>query len=160
MKRLLWPAVLILTLGAAPPTTAPAADDLPLNAAVLTYAAAQVGHSVGDGECTALAIAALRSAGARRNHGYSWGQKLDPGEPVRPGDVMQFESCVFAGHDARHWWRVTLGSPHHTAIVKAVLPGRRAQLYTQNPGPVVALTVNFAELQSGTYVTFRPAPAD
>ena len=131
-----------------------------LNRAVLKYALSQVGKVVGDGDCTTLVKTALRSAGAGRNHGYHWGRKLAVDEPVLPGDVMQFTRCVLAGHDARHWWKMTLGLPHHTAIVRAVLGKTRFQILQQNPDPVNVLTIDFKELQSGTWEVYRPVPPD
>ena len=158
-----WIAAVALAAVAAGPATRPAtrpAGVPDLNRAVLKYAVAHLGQTVGDGDCTTLARAALRSAGAERNHGYRWGRKLAADEPLLPGDVMQFTRCVLAGHDARHWWKVTLGLPHHTAIVRAVLGKTRFEILQQNPGPVNALAIDFRQLQSGTWEAYRPVPAD
>ena len=151
-------AAVLLILLAAAPASRPA--DLPLNAAVLKFVTAQVGRTIGDGECTRLASEALRSAGAKRNRGYLWGRPLDKGEAPRPGDIVQFESCVFEGRDARHWWRVTMGLPHHTAVVKAVPGKTKLELLQQHPGPVNVATVDIRELKSGTYTVYRPVPRE
>ncbi len=142
----------------APPKPSAKADPLPLNTAVLKYAASQVGKTVGNGECWTLAAEALKAADAQHANGYTYGHKLAAGEAVKPGDVMQFTSCVFKGGDSHHWWSMTLGFPNHTGVVKAVLNAKKFQIYQQHPGPVNVATINFNDLKSGTWEVYRPVP--
>ncbi len=155
-----WAIGLALATAAAGPATKPAAADLSLNQAVLKYASAQVGKTVGNGECWTLAAEALKAAGAKHANGYTYGRKLGKDEAVKPGDVMQFTSCVFKGGDSHHWWTVTLGFPNHTAVVKAVLNAKKYQILQQHPGPVSVATINFNDLKSGSYEVWRPVPKD
>ena len=131
-------------------------DPPALNLKVLAYAETQLGNRVGNGECWTLAAQALISAGAMPARGYTFGRKLAQGEAVCPGDIIQFESAHFEGHDgARHWWR-QLGSPHHTAVVRKVIRATRYEILEQNPNPVASDTIDFATLKSGSYEIYRP----
>lgn len=96
----------------------------PLNAAVVRFCTARLDAVVGDGQCTALADAALTAAGAARRSGvspgsgdYVWGQlvcilEVQNGRQVlgvgpaahsgagyradvKPGDIIQFRSVQF-----------------------------------------------------------------
>jgi hypothetical protein len=155
------------------------ADGTPeLNRKVLEYARSQRGRRVGDGECTALAVAALRQAGARRlppygrDEDYVWGEEV-PIHEARPGDVLQFRAAVFKGSrrspGGRRLWTYTF--PHHTAIVSGVGQGGAGTVLTilhQNAGPskdeakrriVQEGTITLAELQPGGRVrAYRPVP--
>jgi hypothetical protein len=151
----------LATLAAGKPATQPAkpaAGDDALNQAVLKFAAAQVGKKVGNGECWTLAAEALKAAGAKHARGYTYGHKLAAGDPVKPGDIMQFTSARFAGKSGRRTWSMSLGFPNHTAVVKAVLGPGRYQILQQNPGPVSVATIDFKDLKSGTYEVWRAEP--
>jgi hypothetical protein len=103
-----------------------------LNEKVLAFARAKRGTSVGDGNCSALAIAALKDAGAQY---YPWSQRsgaLTWGEPVAsfkdalPGDILQFENAVLDGKKfvtRRRWISWHHEYPHHTAILARVSDG-------------------------------------
>ena len=102
----------------------PGPDPAPLNDAVVAFAASRLGQQVGDGQCTDLASAALRSAGARPHRGGSgWGEELPTLRDARPGDVLQFEDAVFVHRGRLPGGAVLIRTyryPHHTAIVATV----------------------------------------
>jgi hypothetical protein len=84
-----------------------------------------LGQRVGDGECTDLAVEALRHAGAAhpRPRLGVWGDELESLRDARPGDVLQFEDAVFIRRRIREDGAIITQSfsfPHHTAIVARV----------------------------------------
>jgi hypothetical protein len=124
---------------------------LPLNAGVLRYAQGQVGtfRTIGSGECTDLAIAALDAVHAQGNGDfgvpvtatshYLWGvpvfqKSLEAGyrnagsyKNVRPGDVAQFDD--FRTASRVHGWT---DAPHHTAVVESIDAHGRLGVVQQN----------------------------
>jgi hypothetical protein len=179
LRPLAVAAVLALTLAA----PAPAEPPIPaLNEKVAEFARTQLGKKVGDGECTALALAALRHAGAQRfplsrRHGdFVWGRLVDHPSDALPGDILQFRNAVFQGKrwvTKRRWVTWHHEYPHHTAIVASV--GERGKVLTilhQNTGApgtdedrkrlVQEGTIRMDSLQEGGWVRiYRPvAPAD
>lgn len=127
-----------------------------LNTRVLAYSDAQKGDKVGNGECWTLAAEALKSARAKPADGYTFGRKLAAGEKIFPGDIMQFTEARFEGKSNKGTWWVTLGNPHHTAVVRTVLGPTKYEILEQNPGPVKAATIDFKDLKSGTWEAWRP----
>ncbi len=133
-------------LGSGPSESKKTADDLPpLNRKVVDFARERLGEKVGNGECTALASAALRSAGARHFgfHGnggdYIWGRPIESFKDAMPGDIVQFRDAVFRGK-ARLSGKRTLTwhqeYPHHTALISEVRDGgKTVVLLHQNVGP-------------------------
>jgi hypothetical protein len=109
-----------------------------LNRKVVQFCEAHVGKQVGGGECSSLAYAALRAAGAKELNDfpsypgegdYVWGKLVYTvaarnGKAVeqavgrfkiRPGDVLQFRDATFEGQEnGRHY---TWQYDHHTAVV-------------------------------------------
>lgn len=167
-------ALALAVLAADEPASSP-----DLNERVLSFAREQVGRKVGNGECTSLAVAALRSAGARavpRNPGdgdYVWGRPVASFREAQPGDVIQFRDAVFQGRrwiSKRRWvtWRQTY--PHHTAIVAEVRErGAAVVVLHQNAGAagtpederrtVSESTIRTGSLQKGGKVwIYRPVP--
>ena len=152
----------------------------PLNRAVAAFARAQLGKAVGNGECTTLAVEALRSAGARRpprdprgDGDFVWGRPVGLFRDAQPGDVVQFRDAVFQGKQyvsKRRWitWRQSY--VHHTAIIGAVREdGRVIILLHQNVGDdgaseaakriVTETTLRPESLQKGGKVSiYRPTP--
>jgi hypothetical protein len=152
-----------------------------LNAAVLGFARERVGKKVGDGECTALARAALRAAGARSRFGpygpdadFAWGLLVatltprdHPAAGILPGDVVQFRDARFVTRTrTRTATRTkTRTYPHHTAIVAAVA-GRAVTVLHQNVGldgwtdaqkkVVQEETLRLDDLRQGTLWVYRP----
>jgi len=174
-------ARILAALAVASATPAGKAEDEPppLNARVAAFARDHVGQKVGDGECTSLAVEALRSAGARRrprNPGdgdYVWGRAVGSFRDALPGDVVQFRDAVFQGKRRVTKWRTITwrhAYPHHTAIVAEVRDrGKTVVLLHQNVGPegtpeeqrrvVSETTIRPDSLQKGGKVwIYRPIP--
>ena len=171
MKPAVGVAVLVSALVAAAPLP-------PLNEKVLEFAEGQKGQQVGDGECTTLAFAALRSAGARWSRpeslerGPVWGEAVKSLDQSLPGDVIQFENAVFRGRKVYpggryRYWEYTY--PHHTAIVASVKVTRAGVVLgiwhqnVLNQGEdeskrkvVRGGTVRMGELREGTVKVYRP----
>ena len=148
-----------------------------LNAQVLEFAKSHRGEQVGNGQCTELAREALREAGARRftrsDEGeITWGELVVTAREVRPGDIVQFEDAVFRGRKriiAANGMPAIVTStqtfPHHTAVVAAVDPRRRAiTLLHQNNGgdlTVQEAVIVMTQLRKGGSVKFyRPVAPD
>jgi hypothetical protein len=131
--------------------------DLPkLNAAVLAFAESKIGTKVGNGQCWTLAADALKSAGAKHANGYTFGKKLDKDAEILPGDIFQFTSAKFSGQKGNYKWTLSLGDPHHTAIVGKVISKTKYEILEQNPGPVKRATIDFDDLKSGSWEAWRP----
>lgn len=148
-----------------------------LNRAVLDFAQASIGKAVGDGQCTSLAVAALRNAGARlpvfngdRDADYEWGKlvaTLTPGDhptaDILPGDVLQFRAVriVTVRKSGRSIHTRTLIFPHHTAIVAAV-SGSVVKVLHQNFGKddrqrlVASESLRLDDIKAGTVWVYRP----
>jgi hypothetical protein len=177
-------ALLCLTAarGAGPSEPRKGADELPpLNRKVAEYARGRLGEKVGNGECTTLASAALRSAGAKlysfRGTGgdYVWGRPVESFGEALPGDVVQFRDAVFKGKSPLPGrrtlsWRYEY--PHHTAVISEVRDrGKTVLLLHQNIGPegapveqkqiVTQTTLRADSLQKGGRVwIYRPVDPD
>jgi hypothetical protein len=141
--RCCWPALgALLLLGGGGVASAPTLPEL--NQRIVDFARAQLGKQVGDGECTALVVAAYRSAGARRlppygrDADYVWGAELRTAAEVLPGDVIQFRDARFERRERLRngGQRVTTTTfPHHTAIVAETRPsGAAFVILHQNSG--------------------------
>ncbi len=92
---------------------------------IAAYARSKLGQKVGNGECTSLAVEALRHCGARRPDAARgvWGQPLSSLRDVQPGDILQLDGAVFVKQRARDGGGVittTTRYPHHTAVVERV----------------------------------------
>jgi hypothetical protein len=133
-------AVVALGLAAAPP---PAVPIPPLNQKVLEFARERVGKKVADGQCTSLAVEAVRYAGAKRypydpSGDFVWGRPVASFNEALPGDILQFRNAVFQGKrwiTKRRWVSWHHEYPHHTAIVLEVREGGRVvAILHQNVG--------------------------
>ncbi len=145
-----------------------------LNRDVHTFARSKLGETVGDGECSALVVAAYKHAGAKRpRRGEEWGTPVGTLDAVKPGDVLQFDDAEFRGRIVRgqtiRTW--TYRFPQHTAIVSDVTTRRRALwlrilhqnaiIPDQDESPAVKeWALNMTELRSGDVRAFRPIPAE
>jgi hypothetical protein len=144
---------------------------------VVEFARSQQGKMVGDGECTTLAVHALRQSGARRpdpRRGI-WGTELDSLDEARPGDILQFEDVHFLKRQRLRDGAIltqTLTFPHHTAIVAGVRgkgSKRVLVILHQNTGldgedeverrRVKEGTLELASMRSGSLRAFRPVEA-
>jgi hypothetical protein len=119
----------------------------------------QTGYSIGDGQCTRLAEAALAAVGAKPGNGFVWGRPLKAGEAMRLGDIIQFKSFVIK--DGGYTWN--LGIPDHTAIV-AGINGTKVSVFHQNTNGepaviksrIVGQQYDFSKRDSGSYIVYRP----
>jgi hypothetical protein len=178
--RCLAAAAVALGVAAGPP--APLRAPLPpLNQKVIDFVRSKTGQKVSNGECTNLAVEALRGAGARL-YGFDpggdfvWGRPVDSFRDALPGDILQFRDAVFQGKKwvtRRRWVSWHYEYPHHTAVVAEVRDaGREVTVLHQNVGPQGATdaakkvvredTIRTDSLQKGGRVwIYRPvAPGD
>lgn len=116
---------------------------VPLNAQVLAYAEAHVGHIVGNGQCATLAQDAVQAAGGvpfyqlgptGANAAYVWGKPVTTLTPsngntasILPGDILQFSNVtevdrvtVRYANGSTSTTIYTQSAAHHTAIVSAI----------------------------------------
>jgi hypothetical protein len=153
--------------------------DASINEKVVTFARANLGKKVGNGDCTTLAVAALRDSGARvfslrRADGdYVWGRLVESSKEARPGDILQFRDAVFKGKQrfsGGRWISWYYEYHHHTAIVGEVkMDGKVLIVLHQNVGDknadedrkrtVQEGTLRMDSLQKGGWVRiYRPLP--
>ncbi len=143
---------------------------------IVAYARTRIGQKVGDGQCTALAEAALRHCHARRPEPAAglWGDEVKALRELQPGDILQFESAVFVQHKViQGGGRLTLTTrfPHHTAIVQSIRkrsPRPVLVILHQNAGAagssdaeakvVHEWTLEMAGQRGGTVKAYRPVP--
>ena len=149
-----------------------------LNLGIVKFASDHVGKKVGDGECTALAIKALQSVGAKTTHDfevsgidadYKWGTLVEKHADVQPGDIIQFRDVVTVtkivrGNSTRTMTR-TYG--HHTAVISRNLGKGKFEVYEQNTGgpnttedekkKVRKEDLDLAGKTGGTVWIYRPA---
>jgi hypothetical protein len=156
-------------------------EKLPLNEAVVAFCKANLNKQVGDGECAALASAALKEAGAKPhrefpdspNEGdYVWGEfvfgmEIKNGKgslegavtKVRPGDIIQYRDAKFAGRRPGGG-TYSASAPHHTAVVSSVSPdGKVITILQQNTNGkrvVTEATQVLTDMQSGWLKVYRP----
>ena len=114
---------------------------------IVAFAQARRGHSVGDGQCFALADQALKSASAKsaadfgtvdHDADYVWGTATSVVD-AKPGDIIQFRDYRYdreittdlggGGSDTRTDFQER---PHHTAIVASVDGGGAITVLEQN----------------------------
>jgi hypothetical protein len=145
--------------------------DTPINEKVVEFARSKLGQRVGNGECTALAVEALRHSGARLpgpGRG-AWGHELESLRDIRPGDILQFENAGFVRKRLRDdgaLVTLTFSFPHHTAIVARVRKHGPKPVWVilhQNAGVegsdkkvVQEWTIDLAEKTGGTVKAYRP----
>jgi hypothetical protein len=124
---------------------------LPLNAGVLRYAESQADtfRTIDRGECTDLAVEALKTVHAREDGNFGvpvtatshyvcgnvvYQKSLESGfrdvgsyEDVRPGDIIQLDD--FRTSSRAHGWA---DAPHHTAVVESIDAGGRLGVIQEN----------------------------
>jgi hypothetical protein len=163
------------------PTPAPDPDPVPnpadLNTQVLGYALAQLGQQVGDGQCAALADAALKSAGALSfsdlgptgdDADYVWGNLVatlttdgHDASTVAPGDMIQFRDVTFVTTTINpdgSWSQSTMLFPHHTAVVESVDNNVITILQQNVDGDMTVResTINLDDMTQGTMWVYQP----
>jgi hypothetical protein len=122
-----------------PPLVVEPLTERPLpDSPVVRYCYANLSKQVGDGECTALASAAIRSAGLKSAAHFRdfpgpgdhvWGDPVyflevqegtrkEHGTPgmIQPGDVIQFRAARFEGNTPAGTYSTTCD--HHTSVVR------------------------------------------
>ncbi len=164
----LWAILGILTfgLGAGPAEKSKAKAVEPplpaLNAKVLAFARASLGEKVLDGQCTSLARASIRDAGAKRypfegGGDFVWGEPVASFREALPGDILQFRDAVFEGKrwlTKRRWVSWKQEYHHHTAIVAEVRErGNVVVVLHQNVGANDAPDSEKQIVQEGTLRT-------
>jgi len=152
-KRVIWRSSSVLEAG----WVTALGDGKALNDAILAFARKNVGVQVGNGECWTLAAEAVKVAGAKRPDDYVFGRELEPDEAVAPGDILHFES-VRIEEKRRH---MTLGAPHHVAVIEQVLGPNRLRILHQNFGgdkTVQSIDLNFAAMTEGKAKIYRAVP--
>jgi hypothetical protein len=107
---------------------------------VLAYCKDSIGKKIGNGECGALAAAALKNAGASRGGpdspgegDYVWGKLVASIKAgfygasgvkalahVESGDIVQFHNARFVGYDHAEYGVYRLDVQHHTAVIESV----------------------------------------
>lgn len=128
----------------------------PLNRAVLTFCEKNLGVQVNNGECAMLVVDAYKECKAQpmvhSGKTYLWGRQLKAGEPVLPGDIVQFEEAKFSNGSSY---------PHHTSVIRKVLAPSRFEVLEQNVGGVKKVQpgkLELDKLKEGTVVIYRPQP--
>jgi hypothetical protein len=150
-------------------------SDISLGESIVSFARSKVGQKVGNGECTSLAVQALRHCHARRPDPVrgEWGDEIKAFREIKPGDILQFENAVFVKHHVREDGAIltfTTSFPHHTAIVALVRkrgPKPVLLILHQNAGVegadpdahkvVSEWTLEMATKRGGTVTAYRPA---
>lgn len=125
-----------------------------LNRAVLAFCEKNMDVQVNNGECAMLLVDAYKEAKAKpmfhSGKTYVWGRELRPGEPVVPGDVVQFEGTKFADG-----WTY----PHHTSVIRKVLAPGKLETLEQNVGGIKKVRpgkLDLTGLKEGSVVIYRP----
>ena len=116
----------------------------PLNAKVVEFSKSCLGEMVGNGECSTLAVEALKASGAKRfpfarDGDYVWGEPVASFKDALPGDIVQFRNAVFQGRSRPNsrgittYWHYEFA--HHTAIIQKVQErGQKVTFLHQNTG--------------------------
>ena len=162
----MFPMLIVALWGLGPDST--------LGDNIVAYARSKVGQKVGNGECTSLAVDALRQCHARRPDPVLgiWGDEVKSLRDLQPGDILQFEDVIFVKQHVRgDGALLTLTShyPHHTAIVARVRkrgPKPVLVILHQNAGPaggedeefkvVREWTLEMATHRGGSVRAYRP----
>ena len=165
----MFPMLIVALWGLGPDTTL--GDD------IVAYARSKVGQKVGNGECTSLAVDALRQCHARRPDPVLgiWGDEVKSLRDLQPGDILQFEDAIFVKQHVRGdgaLLTLTSSYPHHTAIVARVRKRRPKPVLVilhQNARPagdedrefkvVREWTLEMATQRGGSVKAYRPAAA-
>jgi hypothetical protein len=173
MRAMAQSVVAVAVFSAALASAGVSDSSAPLRSRVLAFAQANLGKTVGNGECAALAFQGLRAAGARprARHGfptdrdYVWGEQVllieaTPDGPklsgsirdVHPGDIAQFSNAHF----------VSAHFGHHTAIVESIDEKHLTLLHQNIGGKRVVFqgAVRIDRLSAGWVRFYSPVPAD
>ena len=127
-------------------------SDASLGSEIVAYARSQMGQKVGNGECTSLAVEALRHCDASRPDPVAgiWGDEIKHLRDLQPGDILQFENAVFVKHQVfadGAFFTQTASFPHHTAIV--------GRVRKRGPKPVLIILHQNAGVEGGGGKEFK-----
>src|SRR5262245_54535783 len=183
MTRYFFSTIVILQL-AVMPLFVEALGAESINERIVQFCRDKIGESIGRGECTDLANAALESARATSHSrwkdspgegDYVWGSLVlvatggmsgatfsDDLAKVQGGDIIQFRDVRFEGKNSNGKGAYWLNSQHHTAIVVSVnQPSRELTIYHQNWGGVKTVarkTLKLGDIRLGWLRFYRPQP--
>ena len=171
--------VLLIVGWLATPT---ALADAEIASKIVQFCKDNVGKQVGRGECSDVAVQALKEAGAKpqtafadspNKDDYVWGELVylygknavgkDDREgalkDVQPGDIIQLRDAMFAGK-AANGGTYTQQSPHHTSVVAEVKDkAKQVVVYEQNSNNVRVVMKNvyrLNDLRQGWIRIYRP----
>ena len=129
-----------------------------INKKIVEFASSKMNKKVGTGECWDLAKFALEAANANWDGLYGFGRKLEKGQCIMPGDIIQFEKVKVKWNDGQKDYMEQF--PHHTAIIYSVSSNDQVELIHQNTGyngkKVTTSRLNFKGITSGKYTIYRP----
>ncbi len=129
-----------------------AQDSLPeLNQKIVHYVEEKKGKKVGRGECWDLAAQILDQEGAKWDHKFVFGQKINPDDAaVLPGDIIQFKNVKTS---------TGLKASQHTAIVYKINADGKYILAEQNAYGKRKVTFNEFDrktITKGKIFIYRP----
>ena len=133
-------------------TTSPTLPEL--NQKLVEFCQLNEGKVVAHGYCAELAVEAFKFAGVKTNW-YGWGRRLSEGEPLLPGDVLQYVDVTLLRDGAEF---SSIVYPLHTSIVAEVTQDY-VVVFEQNSTPskrVVKFKIYKDELWSDLPWAFRP----
>jgi hypothetical protein len=129
-----------------------------LNKKIIEFVKSKVGKKVGRGECWDLAQIPLDENGAKWDHLFQFGKKIDPMKDVIfPGDIIQFEKVEIKYEIGNKV--ITEGFYQHTAIVYEVLDKGVYKIAQQNTEKGKKVTIDDLDLKNktkGKILFFRP----
>jgi hypothetical protein len=153
-----------------------------LSKQLVEFCESHLGKKVDSGQCSALAWAALRAAGAKELNDfperpgkgdYVWGELVSTwvgkkGEPVekkvdgkriKPGYVIQYRNTVFKGKNG-NGGSYSYHYGHHTSVISKYNPKTgEIELFEQNVNDkqiVQKTTLNLHDLHEGWIRIYRP----
>lgn len=135
-------------------------DQIPeLNKKIIAFVKSHLNKKVDRGECWDLAAGALDYAGARWDHDFNFGKKVNyKTECIYPGDIIQFEGVEIIYQQDNVFHRIKLD--HHTAIIFEVKEKgnyKVAEQNTSNTKKKVGINpVDISKITKGTFKIFRP----
>jgi hypothetical protein len=134
-------------------------DSLPdLNRSIIAFVDSKMKKKVGRGECWDLAAEALNASGAQWDGKFHFGRKLEKGEAILPGDIIQFEGVKIKYQDGNA--RYTEVMKHHTGIVYSMKGERSFDMANQNTAAhgkkVSLLFVDLDQVTTGKISIYRP----
>ncbi|HQQ94225.1 MAG TPA: hypothetical protein PLQ93_06705 [Bacteroidia bacterium] len=138
----------------------PCGNSPELNQKIIAFVKANMGKTLGKGECWDVANAALNAIGAKWDKKFGFGKMVDyKSECVYPGDIIQLKDALM--HDEpRKGLHVYDEYPQHTAIIMQVYSKQVYQVADQNFGLnkrfLNTHNLNLFKLEKGSVQVYRP----